>query len=156
MANALAAAGLAVTYIGCLGYPALHPVFADLAKRAKVISIAEPGHTDALEFEDGKLMLGKHQSLGDVNWDNLQSRVGQGSAEGTGRRGDADRHGELDDAAPSCRTSGRKLQSEVIAAMPKAASGRCSSIWRIRRSGLREDISGGTEDSGRLPIDVRR
>ncbi|MGA2443718.1 MAG: hypothetical protein ABSH08_22415, partial [Tepidisphaeraceae bacterium] len=31
MANALAAAGLAVTYIGCLGYPTIHPVFAELA-----------------------------------------------------------------------------------------------------------------------------
>jgi sugar/nucleoside kinase (ribokinase family) len=77
MANALASAGLAVTYIGCLGYPGLHPVFADFAKRAKVYSIAEPGHTDALEFEDGKLMFGKHQSLGDVNWDNMIGRVGR-------------------------------------------------------------------------------
>ncbi len=77
MANALASAGLAVTYIGCLGYPALHPVFADFAKHAKVFSIAEPGHTDALEFEDGKLMLGKHQSLGDINWDNMIGRVGK-------------------------------------------------------------------------------
>jgi len=77
MANALAAAGLAVTYIGCLGYPTIHPVFAELARRAKVLSIAEPGHTDALEFEDGKLMLGKHQSLGEVNWENLAERVGK-------------------------------------------------------------------------------
>ena len=76
MANALAAAGMAVTYIGNLGYPALHPAFEELNQRAKVYSIAEPGHTDALEFDDGKLMLGKHQTLGDVNWDNLVSRVG--------------------------------------------------------------------------------
>jgi sugar/nucleoside kinase (ribokinase family) len=77
MANALAAAGLAVTYVGNLGYPTIHPVFAELAGRAKVISIAEPGHTDALEFEDGKLMFGKHQSLGDITWDNLLERVGK-------------------------------------------------------------------------------
>jgi pfkB family carbohydrate kinase len=77
MANALAAAGLPVTYVGNLGYPTLHPVFAELANRAKVISIAEPGHTDALEFEDGKLMFGKHQTLGDISWDNLIKRVGK-------------------------------------------------------------------------------
>ena len=76
MANALAAFGLDVTYIGNLGYPNLHPVFAPLAKRAHVISIAEPGHTDALEFEDGKIMLGKHETLGDVNWPNIVKRVG--------------------------------------------------------------------------------
>jgi sugar/nucleoside kinase (ribokinase family) len=77
MANALASMGLDVTYIGNLGYPNLDPVFHDFAKKAKVISIAEPGHTDALEFEDGKLMLGKHETLHDVNWDNLLSRVGR-------------------------------------------------------------------------------
>jgi hypothetical protein len=59
-----------------LGYPTIHPVFADFATRAKVMSIAEPGHTDALEFDDGKLMLGKHQSLRDVNWQNILERVG--------------------------------------------------------------------------------
>jgi sugar/nucleoside kinase (ribokinase family) len=77
MANALACLGASVTYIGNVGYPNVHPVFADFASRAKVIGIGEPGHTDALEFEDGKLMLGKHQSLQDVNWDNLVSRVGR-------------------------------------------------------------------------------
>ncbi len=71
MANALNAAGLSLTYLGCLGKPALHPVFADFAERVRVISIAEPGYTDALEFEDGKLMFGKHQSLKEVNWTNL-------------------------------------------------------------------------------------
>jgi sugar/nucleoside kinase (ribokinase family) len=77
MADALASAGLAVTYIGSLGYPNIHPVFHDFATRAKVLSIAEPGHTDALEFEDGKLMLGKLTPLNDANWDNLISRVGR-------------------------------------------------------------------------------
>src|SRR5689334_20193796 len=77
MANALASLGMNVTYIGNLGYPAIHPVFADFAKRAHVLSIAEPGYTDALEFEDGKLMLGKHESLKDINWDNLLGRVGK-------------------------------------------------------------------------------
>ena len=76
MANALAAFGTQVTYIGNLGYPNLHPVFAEFAKRAAVHSIAEPGFTDALEFDDGKIMMGKHASLGEVNWENLVKRVG--------------------------------------------------------------------------------
>jgi len=76
MANALACLGLGVTYIGCLGYPEVHLVFRDFATRADVRSIAEPGHTDALEFDDGKLLLGKLETLGDVNWDNLVARVG--------------------------------------------------------------------------------
>src|ERR1041385_1659218 len=77
MANALASLGLKVTYLGILGYPALHPVFADFAKRAEVHSIAEPGYTDAIEFEDGKIMMGKHQSLKQMNWENIKSRFGQ-------------------------------------------------------------------------------
>ena len=76
MANALASMGLKVTYIGNLGFPNLHSVFEPMARRAKVISIADPGHTDALEFEDGKIMLGKHETLGDVNWANIVKRVG--------------------------------------------------------------------------------
>ena len=76
MANALASAGLGVTYVGNLGFPAIHPVFEEFASRAKVITIGEPGHTDALEFDDGKLMLGKITSMNDVNWENLVARVG--------------------------------------------------------------------------------
>ena len=81
MANALAAFGAQVTYIGNLGHPNLHPVFADFARRATVYSIAEPGYTDALEFDDGKIMMGKHASLRDVNWENLVARVGRDQLE---------------------------------------------------------------------------
>jgi sugar/nucleoside kinase (ribokinase family) len=77
MANALACLGLPVTYIGNLGHPEIHLVFRDFATRADVRSIAEPGHTDALEFDDGKLLLGKLEPLAEVNWDNLVERVGR-------------------------------------------------------------------------------
>src|SRR3954468_21883372 len=77
MANALASFGLQVTYLGNLGYPNLHPIFTEFAKRAEVHSIAEPGHTDAVEFDDGKIMFGKHSSLKDVNWANILARFGK-------------------------------------------------------------------------------
>jgi len=76
MANALASFGLKVTYLGLLGFPNLHPVFSDFARCADIYSIAEPGYTDALEFDDGKIMLGKHQSLKQMNWDNIKLRFG--------------------------------------------------------------------------------
>ena len=77
MAQALLEAGCAVTYIGNLGRPALHPVFADMAKRCKACySLAEPGVTDALEFRDGKLMLGKHESLREVTYERMVEVVG--------------------------------------------------------------------------------
>jgi sugar/nucleoside kinase (ribokinase family) len=77
MANALAALGLKVTYLGALGYPAVHPVFASFCQRAEVHSISQPGLTNALEFEDGKLMLSQTAQLNDVTWANIQSRFGR-------------------------------------------------------------------------------
>ncbi len=77
MANALAAFGFKVSYLGNLGYPNLHPIFNDFAKCAEVHTIAEPGYTDAFEFEDGKIMMGKHQALKQVTWENLCARFGR-------------------------------------------------------------------------------
>jgi sugar/nucleoside kinase (ribokinase family) len=77
MANALAQFGVKVTYLGALGYPSLHPVFADFAARAEVHSIAPPGMTDALEFEDGKVMIGKTVQLNEITWENIQTRFGR-------------------------------------------------------------------------------
>ena len=75
MANALGSYGAPITYVGNLGAPNIHPIFADFAQRARVISIAEPGYTDAIEFEDGKLMCGKHDSLRTVNWASILKRI---------------------------------------------------------------------------------
>jgi len=75
MANALRSFGAQVTYIGCLGYPDIHQVFRELADGCETYSICDPGHTDALEFTDGKLMLGKIEILKEVNWKNITARL---------------------------------------------------------------------------------
>ncbi|MEM0915137.1 MAG: PfkB family carbohydrate kinase [Planctomycetota bacterium] len=68
MANAMRAAGIGVTYIGALGEKAIDPVFAELADGCdEVVSLCDPGLTDAVEFDDGKLMLGKHASIRNIN-----------------------------------------------------------------------------------------
>ena len=77
MANALASFGLKVTYLGNLGYPNVHPIFHDFTQIAEVHSIAQPGLTDAVEFEDGKIMVGKLESLKDVTWANIEARYGR-------------------------------------------------------------------------------
>ena len=77
MANALVKAGLNVSYVGALGRPNIHPVFTELTDACtQVYSVTEPGHTDAVEFDDGKVMLGKMESLNDVTWAALQEQVG--------------------------------------------------------------------------------
>src|SRR6185369_11321566 len=77
MANALARLGIKVVYVGALGYPIMHPVFNEFARRAEVHSISEPGRTDALEFQDGKVMLTKSVQLNEITWQNVQARFGR-------------------------------------------------------------------------------
>jgi len=77
MANAMCAAGLGVRYVGCLGEPEVDPVFADLVSRAEsVTSLGRPGLTDALEFTDGKLMLGKHEAIKGVDAQRVREVLG--------------------------------------------------------------------------------
>jgi hypothetical protein len=76
LAGAMLALGTPLTYLGALGDEQIHPVFAPLAAAAqRMISIAEPGHTDALEFDDGKIMLCKPAALADVSWQRLTRRI---------------------------------------------------------------------------------
>jgi sugar/nucleoside kinase (ribokinase family) len=76
MSNALAKAGLPVTYVGALGHPTIHRAFEGFSRRAECVSFCEPGLTDALEFDDGKIMLGKHETLAGVSAERLEELVG--------------------------------------------------------------------------------
>ena len=76
MAAALLAGGTRITYIGALGHPALHPVFQNFASRAEVLSLAEPATTIAVEFGDGKLMLGQLRSLDTITLAKIDAVVG--------------------------------------------------------------------------------
>jgi len=77
MANALSQHPSEITYIGALGYPHIHPVFQPMSARANLISIAQAAHTDALEFTDGKLMLGKMSCLNDVTFERMIETIGE-------------------------------------------------------------------------------
>ncbi|MFG0259610.1 MAG: carbohydrate kinase family protein [Phycisphaerales bacterium JB041] len=80
-AGALGRLGMPTTYIGAVGrddssdelLPDYRP-FADRCER--VIPIAAPAYTDALEFDDGKIMLGKAANVQAVTWERLIERVG--------------------------------------------------------------------------------
>lgn len=87
-AEALLALGAPVTYIGNLGEAEgdcsasagatkLHPVYAPFAGRCRALhSLGPTSRTDALEFTDGKLMLGRLDGLSYVRWDSVLARVG--------------------------------------------------------------------------------
>jgi len=76
MCNALAKHDASITYLGALGTPVIDEVFHAMPSNVKLISFANSGHTDALEFDDGKLLLGKMVSLNEVNYENLISTYG--------------------------------------------------------------------------------
>lgn len=78
MAAAMRSAGLSVTYIGALGGSAVHPVFQSFAETCKVVSLCDPAQTTAIEFHDGKLMLGQMKSLDEVTYDRLLAVMGEG------------------------------------------------------------------------------
>ncbi|MBN2696712.1 MAG: hypothetical protein JXR38_04150 [Bacilli bacterium] len=77
MCNALTKHNPSITYIGALGVPVVDGVFNEMADKATLISIANNGHTDALEFDDGKLLLGKMSSLNDITYEKLISILGK-------------------------------------------------------------------------------
>ncbi|MDI9400910.1 MAG: hypothetical protein ACOX2U_03255 [Limisphaerales bacterium] len=77
MANAIAQFGVQLSYLGALNYPDIHPVFMEMAEKGDVHSIANAGRTDALEFDDGKLIIGRMTQLGEVNWENIVARYGR-------------------------------------------------------------------------------
>lgn len=77
LANALLKQGHLVTFIGAIGQDNhVEPLFQEMASRCKkVISLTPSGLTDALEFSDGKVLLGKHESLIHINYEMLLNHV---------------------------------------------------------------------------------
>lgn len=72
MAEALQKQGHHIYYAGALGIPQPHSIYRDFTAKCKqVISFGNSGHTEALEFLDGKLLLGKTQQLDNITWENL-------------------------------------------------------------------------------------
>jgi hypothetical protein len=67
-----------ITYIGALGKHAILPIFQEAlaAKVRKAYSVADPAHSDCLEFHDGKVMLSDMRSCADVRWEALLEHVG--------------------------------------------------------------------------------
>lgn len=77
MANALLAAGARVTYVGAVGHPNIHPVFADMASRARTFSLCAAAQTTAVECNDGKIMLGQMRCLDEITYDRICAVMGE-------------------------------------------------------------------------------
>lgn len=77
MANNLVEQGYAITYCGALGADGvIHPVFQEFVDRCEeAVTLADPGHSEALEFDDGKVIMGKMTQLANVNWDSVLAQL---------------------------------------------------------------------------------
>ncbi|QOX62154.1 carbohydrate kinase family protein [Anoxybacterium hadale] len=74
LANALLNYEVDVTYMGAIGYPEPDPVFHGLTRCRKLIGLAPPAATDALEFNDGKIIASKLSALNSITWETILNR----------------------------------------------------------------------------------
>lgn len=77
MAHSLGSMGLKSTLMASLGYPGIRKVFKSLHPLVSPISVCGPGETNALEFDDGKLILSEMTSFKNLNWALLSENPGK-------------------------------------------------------------------------------
>lgn len=119
LAGALGRLGLPVTYIGAVGQPeaptSLHPIFRAFAERCvAVLPVCPPAFTDALEFEDGKLMLNRAANVQGLDWEMLKRTIGLN------------------------RIRAIVAESSLVGMVNWTVMGGVNSIWR----GLRDEVLG--------------
>lgn len=81
LSSALGSLGSPVTYIGAVAteedWNKVDPIYQPFVDKCEsVIPLCPPGRTDALEFDDGKIMLGKPESVQLATWDRIKEVVG--------------------------------------------------------------------------------
>ena len=76
LSEALAKLGTPNTCLGTFGLPDIHPVFKRMDAACDLVSVGDPGLTNAIEFDDGKLMLSEVATFDKIDWAYLSSQVG--------------------------------------------------------------------------------
>ena len=67
-----------VAYIGAMGRHDVMPIYREAlgARMKHLYTLAEPAHSDCLEFRDGKIMLSDTSSCAEITWERLIECVG--------------------------------------------------------------------------------
>ncbi len=76
MANAMGTLGIAVNCVGAFGYPQTHHAFDSLSPNCRRFSFADPGTSNAYEFNNGKMMVGNMAQLNSLGWEDVKERIG--------------------------------------------------------------------------------
>src|ERR1700733_4828453 len=79
MTNALLHGGHRITFAGAIGSPdKIEPLFQEMASQCKrIIPLSPSGHSDAIEFNDGKIILGKFDRLLENSYNSLLAKLDQ-------------------------------------------------------------------------------
>ena len=76
--NALLEGGHTIVFAGAIGKGKVEPLFKEMAERcSQHFPLASSAKTEALEFKDGKIILGKMASLKKITFDLLISKIGE-------------------------------------------------------------------------------
>jgi sugar/nucleoside kinase (ribokinase family) len=73
LANTLGRLGLESHCAGSLGYPERHSVFSEMHDKCRVISLANPGDSRAIEFKDGKIILSELSAFKQYDWNAIKN-----------------------------------------------------------------------------------
>lgn len=77
MANALLQGGHRIIFAGAIGLPKkIEPIFEEMASRCeKTYPLSPSGYSQAIEFEDGKVILGKFTDLLEIDYNTLLEQI---------------------------------------------------------------------------------
>jgi hypothetical protein len=74
-ANALAHLAINNICLGTFGIPEIHPVFQKIHRGSQLVSLGNAAETNALEFDDGKLILSELSTFSHLDWMQVKSQV---------------------------------------------------------------------------------
>ncbi|ELR71913.1 hypothetical protein C900_02152 [Fulvivirga imtechensis AK7] len=75
LANTLGRLGIDSVCLGTLGYPERHEVFREMSDKCQLISVLDPGRSDAIEFEDGKMIFSELSVFDHYDWLHIKKTV---------------------------------------------------------------------------------
>ncbi len=76
LSSAMASLGVTVCCVGAMGYPTEDEVFAQMNPRCQRISVAKPGYANALEFDDGKIILTQNTAIEQIGYADIENAMG--------------------------------------------------------------------------------
>ncbi len=76
LSSALAGFGAKVYCVGALGYPSEDEIFSLMHPNCEKISISKPGLCNALEFDDGKILLTQNSGIENISYEDIERSIG--------------------------------------------------------------------------------